>query len=126
MVTLDDPAAVAGRRVLVIEDGPTLTHGGMAYGAGYVAASEAGAAGFVYPRASAAGEIAQVYERYPHVGSVLPAVDYSPVQLVAPEETIAGSAAGVFVSATPCKLAGLRRWRWSGSMRLRRSGDFGE
>jgi predicted GTPase len=109
LVTLDDPAAVRGRQVLVIEDGPTLTHGGMAYGAGYVAAVEAGASGFVDPRASAAGEIAGVYARYPHIGPVLPAVGYSAAQLQALEETIAGSTAEVVVIATPCDLAALIR-----------------
>jgi predicted GTPase len=107
LVTLDDPAAVKGRRVLVIEDGPTLTHGGMAYGAGYVACVQAGAAGFSDPRASAAGEIAGVYARYPHIGPVLPAVGYSKAQLQALEQTIAGSAAEVVVIATPCDLAAL-------------------
>jgi predicted GTPase len=108
-VTLDDAAAVAGRRVLVIEDGPTLTHGGMAWGAGYVAAREAGAGGFVDPRASAPPGLLRMFEAYPHIGTVLPAVGYSPEQLRALEQTIAGSAAEVVVSATPCDLAGLIR-----------------
>jgi predicted GTPase len=107
LVTLDDVSAVTGKRVLVIEDGPTLTHGGMAYGAGYVAAVDAGAAAFVDPRASAAGEIADVYEIYPHIGPVLPAVGYSTAQLQALEATIDASAAEVVVVATPCDLAAL-------------------
>ncbi len=109
VVTLDDPAAVAGRQVLVIEDGPTLTHGGMPWGAGYVAASAAGAVGLVDPRASAAPEIANVYEEHPHIGPVLPAVGYSPTQLRALEETVARSAAEVVVVATPCDLGRLIR-----------------
>jgi predicted GTPase len=107
LVTLDDVSAVTGKRVLVIEDGPTLTHGGMAYGAGYVAASDAGVTTFVDPRESAVGEIADVYERYPHIGPVLPAVGYSTAQLQALEATIAASDAEVVIVATPCDLAAL-------------------
>jgi predicted GTPase len=107
LVTLDDPAMVTGKRVLVIEDGPTLTHGGMAYGAGYVAATEAGAAAIIDPRMSAAGEIARVFAAYPHIGPVLPAVGYSAAQLQALEATIAASDAETVVIATPCDLAAL-------------------
>ena len=71
--TLDDPAAVAGKRVIVVDDGPTITHGGMAYGAGYVAAVQARVAEIVDPRASAVGDIAEVFPQYPHIGKVLPA-----------------------------------------------------
>ena len=73
-VELEDPWAVRGKRVLVVEDGPTITHGGMPYGAGYVAATEAEAAEIVDPRDSAVGEISAVYRKYPHIGAVLPAV----------------------------------------------------
>jgi len=104
-VVLDDAAAVAGRRVLVVEDGPTLTHGGMAYGAGYVAA--AAATQIVDPRESATPAIAAVYAAYPHIGKVLPAVGYSPAQLAALAATINASAADVVVSGTPCDLARL-------------------
>lgn len=104
-VVLDDAAAVAGRRVLVVEDGPTLTHGGMAYGAGYVAA--AAAAHIVDPRDSATPAIAAVYAAYPHIGKVLPAVGYSPAQLAALAATINASEAEVVVSGTPCDLARL-------------------
>jgi predicted GTPase len=106
-VRLADPDAVAGRRVLVIEDGPTITHGGMAYGAGYVAAAGAGAREIVDPRCSASAAIASVYARYPHIGRVLPAVGYGDAQLAALGETINRSDAEVVVSATPCDLAGL-------------------
>jgi predicted GTPase len=80
-VVLDDPAAVTGRRVMVVEDGPTLTHGGMPYGAGYVAATRAQAAEIIDPRSAAVGEIAKLYSQYPHIGPVLPAVGYHPSQL---------------------------------------------
>ncbi|MCC6557165.1 MAG: GTPase, partial [Polyangiaceae bacterium] len=106
-VRLADPAAVAGRRALVVEDGPTITHGGMAYGAGHVAAIGAGAAEIVDPRASAAEEIRAVYAAYPHIGRVLPAVGYSAGQLEALRATINASDAEVVVSASPIDLAAL-------------------
>lgn len=106
-VRLDDPAAVRGRRVLVVEDGPTITHGGMPYGAGYVAATAAGAATIVDPRASAVPATAALFERYPHIGRVLPAVGYSGAQLEALRETISGARADVVVAATPIDLARL-------------------
>jgi predicted GTPase len=106
-VRLDDPAAVKGRRVLVVEDGPTITHGGMAYGAGQVAAIAAGAAAIVDPRLSAAPEIAAVFKAYPHIGAVLPAVGYAPAQLQALAATINASDAEIVVSATPIDLARL-------------------
>ena len=68
LITLDRPDAVRGKRVIVIDDGPTLTHGGMAYGAGYVAAIEAGASEIVDPRTSAVGDIAAAFTQYPHIG----------------------------------------------------------
>ncbi len=106
-VRLDDQAMVHGRRVLVVEDGPTITHGGMAYGAGYVAAQAAGAASIVDPRLSAAPEIDAVFRAYPHIGPVLPAVGYGPAQLAALAATINHSAAEMVVSATPIDLARL-------------------
>lgn len=106
-VVLDDPAAVVGRRVLVVEDGPSITHGGMAYGAGYVAATGAGAAEILDPREAAVGEVAAVYAQYPHIGRVLPAVGYHPTQLAALAQTINDSEAEVVVSGTPCDLASL-------------------
>ncbi|MBW8271258.1 cyclic 2,3-diphosphoglycerate synthase [Caldovatus sp. SYSU G05006] len=109
VVRLDDPAAVRGRRVLVVEDGPTLTHGGMPHGAGYAAARAAGAAEIVDPRASAAPEIAAVFAAWPHLGPVLPAMGYDAAQRRGLEETIARSAAEVVVSATPADLARLLR-----------------
>jgi predicted GTPase len=106
-VRLDDPASVRGRRVLVVEDGPTLTHGGMAYGAGYVAATAAGAAAILDPRASASPAVREVFARYPHIGPVLPAVGYDRAQLEALRETIDRVGADVVVAATPLDLAAL-------------------
>jgi predicted GTPase len=106
-VRLDDPGAVRGRRVLVVEDGPTLTHGGMAYGAGYVAATNAGARAIVDPRTSASPGVREIFARYPHIGPVLPAVGYDGEQLQALRETINGAAADVVVAATPLDLAAL-------------------
>ena len=108
-VRLDDPAAVKGRRVLVVEDGPTITHGGMAFGAGHVAAAAAGAAEIVDPRLSAAGLCQEVFRTYPHIGKVLPAVGYSPEHLQALAATIKASTAEMVVSATPVDLARLIR-----------------
>lgn len=106
-VTLDDPDAVRGRRVLVVEDGPTLTHGGMATGAGHAAALAGGAAQIVDPRRSAAPAIAAVFAAYPHLGRVLPAMGYDAAQIAALAETIARSDAEVVVAGTPADIGGL-------------------
>lgn len=106
-ITLEDPEAVAGARVIVVEDGPTTTHGGMSFGAGLVAAERAGAAHVVDPRLSAHPLVAEVYAQYPHLGNVLPAIGYNPEQLEALEATIDGSGADVVVSGTPIDLARL-------------------
>jgi predicted GTPase len=106
-VALDDEDAVRGRRVLVVEDGPTITHGGMPYGAGYVAAINAHAHVIVDPRDTASPEILSVYARYPHIARVLPAVGYDDAQLAALGKTINASDADIVVSATPCDLASL-------------------
>jgi predicted GTPase len=105
-VRLDDPAAVRGRRVLVVEDGPTLTHGTMSHGAGFVAARAAGGT-VVDPRPGASSEILDVFARYPHIGPVLPAVGYSARQLDALHETIDRAPVDVVVSATPVDLTRL-------------------
>ena len=73
---LDDPRAVRGQRVLVVEDGPTITHGGMAYGASYLAATRGGAAAVVDPREAAGPALRGLYAKHPHIGRVLPAVGY--------------------------------------------------
>ncbi|MBK9344166.1 MAG: tetraacyldisaccharide 4'-kinase [Dehalococcoidia bacterium] len=106
-IHLDDPGAVRGRRVLVVDDGPTITHGGMPYGAGFVAAREAGAREILDPRAHAARAIREVYSAYPHIGAVLPAVGYSEHQIEALRATINASGAEVVVSGTPIDLAAL-------------------
>lgn len=106
-VHLHNPEQVRGKRVLVVEDGPTITHGGMPYGAGYVAATQAQAAQIVDPRSTASGQIAAVYAEYPHIGSVLPAVGYSPAQLEDLRRTIDSADADLVVAATPCDLGAL-------------------
>jgi predicted GTPase len=107
IVTLDDPVAVASKRVLVIDDGPTLTHGGMPYGAGYVAAIEAGVREIVDPRLSAVGRIAEVFRQYPHIGKVLPTMGYSADELADLQATINGSSADAVVTGTPSDLSHL-------------------
>ena len=106
-VELDNPEQVHGKRVLVVEDGPTITHGGMPYGAGCVAATRALAAEIIDPRGTAVGEIAELYRQYPHIGPVLPAVGYHPSQLQALRETINNTDADLVVAATPCDLGSL-------------------
>ncbi|WP_455205971.1 cyclic 2,3-diphosphoglycerate synthase [Kaarinaea lacus] len=106
-VQLTEPENVRGKRVLVVEDGPTITHGGMPYGAGYVAATQAQAAEIVDPRSAAVNDITEVYKQYPHIGAVLPAVGYHPTQLEALRKTINSAAADIVVSATPCDLSAL-------------------
>jgi predicted GTPase len=106
-VTLDDPAAVHGRRALVVEDGPTLTHGGMTYGAGAVAASRAGVAKIVDPRPYAAPALRAVYQAYPHIGAVVPAMGYSHEQIEDLRRTLDAAPADVVISATPVDLAAL-------------------
>ncbi len=106
-VRLDDPEAVRGRRVLVIEDGPTTTHGGMAHGAGFVAAVRGGAREIIDPHPIAAAAIKAVYRQYPHIDRVLPAMGYSAAQIDALQETIERSHAEVVVSATPIDLGRL-------------------
>jgi predicted GTPase len=104
-VTLDPGPPLAGKRVLVVEDGPTLTHGGMAFGAGTVAASREGAAELVDPRPFAQGSIADVFRRYPQLGAVLPAMGYSDEMTRELEATIEAADADVVVSGTPIDLA---------------------
>ncbi len=103
-VTLDRPELVSGRRVLVVEDGPTLTHGGMPFGAGTVAARAAGAAEVVDPRPWAVGSIADVYRTYPGTGAVLPAMGYGAQQLADLEATLQAAPVDVVVSGTPMDL----------------------
>ncbi|MEZ5126669.1 MAG: cyclic 2,3-diphosphoglycerate synthase [Thermoleophilia bacterium] len=103
-VTVDEPATIPGRRVLVVEDGPTLTHGEMKYGAGTVAARQLGAAEFIDPRPFAAGEIGATFAKYPNIGVLLPAMGYSEQQLADLSATINASGADVVVIGTPIDL----------------------
>jgi predicted GTPase len=103
-VTCSDPALVKGKRVLVIEDGPTLTHGGMTYGAGMVAARNAGAASVVDPVPYAAGSIAATFEKYPNAAGILPAMGYGAEQIAELEETIRRTPCDVVVVGTPIDL----------------------
>jgi predicted GTPase len=104
-IVLDDPERVRGRRVLVVDDGPTLTHGGMAFGAGFMAVRDLPGVTIVDPRDSAHPDIKAVYDRFPHLGPVLPAVGYSPAQREALKATIEASRAEVVVAGTPIDLA---------------------
>jgi predicted GTPase len=103
-VKVDDPSVIAGKRVLVVEDGPTLTHGGMKYGAGVVAAKEHRAKEIVDPRKWAVGTITETYDRYPGTGRLLPAMGYSPRQVADLEKTINACPADSVVIATPIDL----------------------
>lgn len=104
-VTLDDPDALRGARVLIVEDGPTITHGGMPHGAGFHAVSELDSATIVDPRSSAVAELQAVFARYPHIGPVLPAMGYGPDQLAALRATIEAADVDVVVAGTPIDLA---------------------
>jgi predicted GTPase len=103
-IFVDDPAAIQGKRVLVVEDGPTLTHGEMAYGAGVVAAQKFGAAEILDPRPFAVRSIAATYQKYPGTGAVLPAMGYGGDQIADLEETINRSNAEMVIIATPIDL----------------------
>jgi len=101
---VDDPEAIKGKRVLVIEDGPTLTHGGMAYGAGWVAAKRFGAKEIVDPRPFAVGSILATYKKYPSTGTILPAMGYGDDMVKDLEKTIDASDVDLVISATPIDL----------------------
>jgi len=101
---VDDPDAIRGKRVLVIEDGPTLTHGEMAYGAGYVAARRFGAAEIVDPRPFAVKSIKATYEKYPKTGPILPAMGYGEAQTRDLEATINNADVDLVIIGTPIDL----------------------
>jgi predicted GTPase len=103
-VTVDEPTAVRGKRVLVVEDGPTLTHGEMTYGAGIIAARALGAAEIIDPRPYAVRSIAATFAKYPHTGPLLPAMGYGGDQIADLEETINNTAADLVLIATPIDL----------------------
>jgi predicted GTPase len=106
-IFVDDPSAIRGARVLAVEDGPTLTHGGMSYGAAWVAARRFGAAEIVDPRPFAVGSILETYQKYPTTGAVLPAMGYGDDQMKELEETINRSDADLVLVGTPIDLGRL-------------------
>lgn len=101
---VDDPDAIRGKRVLVVEDGPTLTHGEMAYGAGFVAARRFGAGEIVDPRPYAVNSIRDTYEKYPGTGTILPAMGYGDQMMRDLEETINTADVDLVLSGTPIDL----------------------
>jgi predicted GTPase len=101
---IPDPAAIRGKRVLAVEDGPTTTHGGMPFGAGVLAARRNGAAALVDPRPWAVGEIAETFERYPETGALLPAMGYGDRQVRDLEATINAVDCDLVIVATPIDL----------------------
>ena len=104
VLTVADPDQVKGKRILVVGDGPTLTHGGMAYGAGTIAARQLGAAEIVSGRQFAVGSISDAYDTYPHMESEVPALGYSPEQLADLEATLNATEAELVLFATPVDL----------------------
>ncbi|MBM3314252.1 hypothetical protein FJY71_00210 [candidate division WOR-3 bacterium] len=104
-----DPAAIKGRRVLVVEDGPTVTHGNMAYGAGRIAAERFGAAAVVDPRPYAVGSLRRALKEFRHLKDVLPAMGYSRDQLGELEQTINAADCDAVVSGTPIDLSRIVR-----------------
>jgi predicted GTPase len=103
-ISVEDGASLRGKRVLVVEDGPTLTHGGMEFGAGVLAARRGGAAEILDPRPWAVGSIRETFERYPGIGALLPAMGYGVKQTADLAETINRTPADVVVIATPVDL----------------------
>jgi len=104
-IFVDDPDAIRGKKVLVVEDGPTLTHGEMAYGAGVVAAQRFGAAELVDPRPYAVRSIADTFKKYPGNGTLLPAMGYGEAQKADLEETIRNTPCDLVIVATPIDLS---------------------
>jgi len=103
-IFVDDPEAIRGKRVLVVEDGPTLTHGGMAYGAAFVAARRFGAAEIVDPRPYAVGSIIDTYRKYPDTGKILPAMGYGDAMVHDLEKTIENADVDLVIIGTPIDL----------------------
>jgi len=104
-IYVQDPQDILGKRVLVIEDGPTLTHGEMSYGAGLIAAQRFGAAEIIDPRPYLLGSLAETYRKYPSIGPVLPAMGYGTTQIAELEATIAAIPCELVLSATPIDLS---------------------
>ena len=104
-IVAENPGAIAGKRVLVVEDGPTLTHGGMQYGAGWFAAKDAGAAEIIAPEEYAVGSILETYRKYPNAKKILPAMGYGKEQMRELQETINAVPADVVIGGTPIDLS---------------------
>ena len=109
LVSVDDPGAVRGKRVVVVEDGPTLTHGEMSYGAGVVAAQRFGASEIVDPRPYAVGSIRDTFARWPHLDRLVPAMGYGERQIAELEETINAVPADIVLVGTPIDLGRVMR-----------------
>ncbi len=107
VVTVDDPALIKDKKVLIIEDGPTLTHGGMAFGAGYVAAEQVGVKEIIDPRPYAVRTIASTFKKFPQLEKILPAMGYGKAQVEDLEDTINASEADAVIIATPIDLGKL-------------------
>jgi predicted GTPase len=103
-ISVDPPGLIEGKRVLVVEDGPTLTHGNMSFGAGAVAAKQFGAKELIDARPFAVGEIKDTFKKYPHIETIVPAMGYGENQTRDLEETIRASGADVVVNGTPADL----------------------
>jgi predicted GTPase len=103
-IKVDDPSVIKGKKVLVVEDGPTLTHGGMKIGAGTVAARKFGAAGIIDPRPFIVGKLLETFEIYPNIGTLLPAMGYGEQQLKDLEETINNTDCDSVIIGTPIDL----------------------
>ena len=104
LITMDEPERIKGRKVLVIEDGPTITHGHMSYGAGVIAAERLGASELVDPRPYAMGSIAETFKKWPRITRLLPAMGYSRKQIGELEETINRTPADLVIIGTPIDL----------------------
>jgi predicted GTPase len=106
-IEVDDPAVIRDKRILVIEDGPTLTHGGMKYGAGTIAAQRFGAAEIIDPRPYTVDSITETYNKYPKIGRLLPAMGYGEKQIKDLQETVNRTECDGIVIGTPIDLTRL-------------------
>jgi predicted GTPase len=103
-ITVTEPEKAKGKKVLVIEDGPTLTHGEMSFGAGYLAAKQSEVGEIVDPRPYSVGSIKEVYKKFPHIGNILPAMGYSPTQMDELKKTIGDTPCDLVIIGTPIDL----------------------
>jgi len=108
-ITADNPELIRGKRVLVVENGPTLTHGSMLYGAATILAKRLGASELVDPRPYAVGSIKEAYKKYPHLGAVLPALGYDEKQIAELNETVSRTPCDIIVIGTPVDLRKLMK-----------------